>query len=144
MNVAPRDIDPPIGTLLAIDDNKIDQMIVKRIIERSGLVGELLQFFYAEDALAYLRDAPGPVDAIILDINMPRMDGFEFLEAATAEFGDTFAAIVVVMLSTSLDATDTERARKSPLVREFFDKPLVREHIERIAANLLAERDVRV
>jgi len=116
-----------IGKLMMIDDNEVDQMLYKRIVSRSGLVGELVSFLDAEEALDYLRN-PGTVapDLILLDINMPGMDGFAFLDAVTGGFDISFVP-VVVMLTTSLDPADAERAQSYEVVRDFQNKPLTRE-----------------
>jgi len=128
---------PLIGTLMVIDDSKIDHRMVGRIVEKSGIVGQMLNFVWAEEALEYIRSTPPPAaDAIILDINMPRMDGFEFLEAASDEFGEDFARVVVMMLTTSLDPRDVARAETFPVVREFCHKPLIEAHLKKIAALL--------
>lgn len=128
---------PPISTVLLIDDESFDQMLYKRVIARSGLVGEAISFYYADEALAYLR-APSrkEIDVIFLDINMPRMNGFEFLDAATAALGPDFAKVVVVMLTTSLERRDRDRAMSYPMVRRFINKPLTVAHLTDIAALL--------
>ena len=124
---------PKIGTIMVVDDNQIDQMMYKRIIDRSGLVGHTLSFPLAEDALEYLKsDALPQPDLILLDINMPRMDGFEFLEAATAQLGPNFCT-VVVMLTTSLDPRDEQRAKQIAAVKRFLNKPLTEALLEDIA-----------
>jgi len=118
-----------IGSIMLIDDNKIDQMMYDRIIKRSGVVETTMPFFLATDALEYLKsDGAKMPDLILLDINMPRMDGFEFLEAAVAAFGDGFAP-VVVMLTTSLDPKDEARAGQFSVVRDYLNKPLTDEHL---------------
>ncbi|MDH5531731.1 MAG: response regulator [Paracoccaceae bacterium] len=126
---------PAIERVMLIDDEMVDQMIYKRVIHRSQLVRDIVTFGYAEDALAYLRDpASPPVDLILLDINMPRMNGFEFLDAYGADPGPGASAVVITMLTTSLTASDRARAEKSELVREFFNKPLTGEHVATAAA----------
>ncbi len=128
-----------IPRLMLIDDNEIDHMLCARIVRRSGLVGDLVAYVDAEEALAHLRDpASPPVDAILLDINMPRMNGFEFLEAATGELGTRFARVVIVMLTTSLDPKDMQRSDRCALVRDYFNKPLLVDHLHKLA-ELLAE-----
>lgn len=128
---------PPIKTLMLIDDESFDQKLYQRVIARSGLVGEVLSYLYADTALAYLQ-SPGrkAVDVILLDINMPRMNGFEFLDAAVHSLGPSFARVVVVMLTTSLDPRDRDRAAAYPVVRRFIPKPLTVEHLHQIAADL--------
>lgn len=116
----------PAQTLvMLIDDEKMDQMMYKRILSRSGYVDQVRSFPTAMDALDYLRnpDSPRP-DLIFLDINMPRMNGFQFLDAAIEEFGTDFTTAIVIMLTTSLDPDDKKRAEKYDVVKEFVNKPL--------------------
>lgn len=129
----------PIKTALLIDDEEIDQRQYQRILNKSGLVEEVITFTYADDALAYLKRHPELViDVIFLDINMPRMDGFEFLAAASGELGVGFAKVVVAMLTTSLNPGDQKRAEGFEVVKDFINKPLTVEHVERVAALLEA------
>ena len=121
--------EPKIGMLMLIDDNLIDQKMYRRLIDRTGLVGTTFTYLYADEALVDLKSGTAPLpDIILLDINMPRMNGFEFLEAATHTFGETFST-VVVMLSTSMNPNDEARARQFKAVREFLHKPLRKEHL---------------
>lgn len=123
-----------IGTVMLIDDEKIDQLMYRRIISKSGIVRNQIAFQYADEALNYLkRTDREDIDIIFLDINMPRMDGFEFLDAATRELGESFAKAVVVMLTTSLNPSDRDRALSYGVVREFINKPLTPDHLGRLA-----------
>ncbi len=121
---------PKIKLAILIDDEKIDQMIYRRVMERSGVVQKTLAFTHAEEALEFLKRKDRPdVDVIFLDINMPRMNGFEFLEAATEEFGEDFAKLVIVMLTTSINPADHARATSYSAVRKFIYKPLTTDHL---------------
>ena len=132
-----------IPVVMLVEDSRADQRLCEIIMQRSGIVGEILCFSYAEDALEHLRRPDRkPVDVILLDINMPRMSGFEFLDAATEEFGDGMAKMVVVMLTTSLAPQDVERSKRFQVVKHYFGKPLTEEHLHRIANTLRTNQPV--
>ncbi|MEM7042933.1 MAG: response regulator [Pseudomonadota bacterium] len=130
-----------IPHLMLLDDNEDDQMFYRRIIKKSGLVEAFHPFIMAKDALAFMRRDDRPeIDAILLDINMPGMDGFQFLDAATEEFGDSFAKIAVIMLTTSILEKDKRRASQYAIVKDYVNKPLEQEHLEKIDRMLPDER----
>ncbi|PTX54180.1 response regulator receiver domain-containing protein [Litoreibacter ponti] len=129
--------DPGLGRVMLVDDESFDQMMYKRILGRSKMAQEILSFTYADEALEYLSDpANPPVDLILLDINMPRMSGFEFLEAAELQLGPRFRAAVVIMLTTSLSVADQARAAQFNAVKAYFNKPLEPSDLE-VAAKLV-------
>lgn len=127
----------PIKLAVLIDDNEIDQRHYNRILNKSGLVEEVMTFTYADEALEHLQaKSDFEIDVIFLDINMPRMDGFEFLEIATEQLGDSFAKIVIAMLTTSLNPADRDRAASFGVVKKFISKPLTVEDVKDVAALL--------
>ena len=122
---------PKIGTVFVLDDDEDDQFLYRRVMERSGIVETVIQFNYPLDALEFFRKPEKPdVDVMIVDINMPQMDGFEFLERAFEEFGQEFARVVVVMLTTSINPKDMDRAKQVPVIRDYMNKPLTVENLE--------------
>lgn len=126
-----------IENLMIVDDNEIDQKLYARLAARSGLVGRLHSFTMAPDAIDFLAQPDRPViDIILLDINMPRMNGFEFLDAATQRFGHDFVRAAVIMLTTSMSDSDRKRAEAYDVVRDYIQKPLVMSHLEEIDAML--------
>ena len=126
---------PAIERLAIIDDAEFDQMLYARLINRSGRVGETLCFFSAEEALDYFdRPDSKPVDVILLDINMPGMSGFDFLEHASHGSRRNYSESVILMLTTSLNASDIERAKSFDLVDDYINKPLEERHLTYIAA----------
>lgn len=123
-----------LNTVMVIDDEEIDQMLYKHILNRSGIVQNVISFLSAEEALEYLiRNKDDKIDAIFLDINMPCMTGFQFLEAATEELGTKFVAMVVVMLTTSLNPKDRAKADDFEVVKDYINKPLTNDDIHRVA-----------
>ena len=120
-------------TVAVIDDSAIDLLLYRRILARSGRFGEILTFRGADEALAFLEDgASATVEVILLDINMPRMNGFEFLHQASERLGARFLACVVIMLTTSLDPTDIALSRTFEAVRGYASKPLTVDTLEQV------------
>lgn len=131
-----------IQTVMLIDDEMVDQKQYKRVLKRSGLVEEILSFTYADEAFEFLKsNGDAAVDVIFLDINMPRMDGFEFLERVESELDREVADAVIIMLTTSLDPNDRARASQFGIVRDFINKPLEVEHVEQVADLWAKSRD---
>lgn len=115
-------------SLMVIDDDDIDQMLYSRVAAASGVVKPLIQFSLATEAMRYLRQPDfQPVDVIALDINMPIMNGYEFLDAATTEFGHQFAKAVFVMLTTEISPEEVVRAKSFAAVKGFAKKPITVE-----------------
>lgn len=120
-------------TGLLIDDDQSEQFMYRRVITRFDLVLRLFSFRSAEDALIFLkRSDAGEVDLIFLDLKMPEMNGFEFLERAETELGPRFSQIFVVILTASPDPDDKDRAYRFKSVRDYVQKPLTSEDLNHI------------
>jgi len=110
---------------MLIDDSEADLLFSRLIVGRSGVCGDVLEFACARDALAHLGQPGGrDVDMILLDINMPGMDGFEFLRAYEQLQQAGGARAPVVMLTSSPDPRDREQAEAFDCVRGYVVKPI--------------------
>lgn len=108
--------------VVVIDDSDTDLLYARILLERTGLVATLRVFDCAREGLAYLATPEGAsVDLVLLDINMPGMDGFEFLEAYEQQ---TPHPVRVVMLTSSPDPVDRLRAQRHACVGDYLTKPL--------------------
>ncbi len=94
-------------SVLLIEDDTVDAMAIKRAIDQTGELDELIHVVNGEEGLAYLRcqDNETPF-LIMLDLNMPRMNGLEFLE--TVKEDQILRRIPVVVLTTSTKACDID------------------------------------
>ncbi len=128
-----------IKLLLFIDDDFATNFYHKIIVRDSGLVEKYLFFASANEALIYFKEqqALGNMekpDAIFLDINMPGINGWEFLDLYAKSDNDK--SPIYIMLTTSLNQEDQQRAELNPLVRGLKNKPLTALHLEELQKEL--------
>lgn len=134
-------IAPKIRRALLIDDDENAFLLSQRIVDRTGLIANMRWFEHAEDALAFLKSTNREdIDAIFLDINMPGMGGFEFLAAVNTKLSTELAKTVIVMLATSIEPKDIERARNFDIVSDYLEKPLTREKLQHVVSLVVAQR----
>ena len=126
--------------VLLIDDNEATNFLHRHVLQRSGKVDNITAFTDASQALAFLYgegadagEAKGRQPNIIfLDINMPTMNGWDFLEFYHDLPTEDKAGTVVVMLTTSLNPDDEARALATDDVTAFAHKPLNRTTLNKI------------
>jgi len=111
--------------VMLVDDNDADLLFTDVVLRARGVASSVLTFDTALAALMYLQDeAQPPVSLILLDINMPEMDGFAFL-SAWEQLRQTLAKVPpVVMLTSSPEPADRARALAHASVRGYLVKPL--------------------
>ncbi len=123
--------------VLCVDDDSISLTISKLLLKRTGFTEAVDTAVDGSEALEYFSklfaDNPDPKteapELIILDINMPVMNGWEFLEAYVSEFADRLPNTKVVILSSTIDPEDFLRAQKYDVVSQFVSKPLSVENL---------------
>lgn len=125
-----------IGCILLIDDNPDDNFFHERVIRNNQFSDCVIAKESARAALTYLRSKnpndSEKIDIIFLDINMPGMNGWEFLEEYEKLDKSLQSGIIIVMLTTSDNPDDREKARKWNFMSGFRTKPLTKEMMEEI------------
>ncbi len=123
---------PKVKLAVLIDDNDIDLFVQKRFIEINRFAGQVITFRSPLEALDYLSKKNELPEIIFLDLNMPVMDGFEFMERfVTLPEGVTQYCQVVILTSSSSSA-DRERALRFTAVIDFVSKPLGAHSLEKV------------
>ena len=129
-------------SVMLVDDNEIDNFINEKMIEGCGFADQVYIHTSSKSALELLKNfergsgIPREMipSVIFLDINMPIMDGFQFI----GEFEQLDPAlrdqISIVLLTTSINPSDEERGEKNPYIKKFMNKPLTQEHLDELAA----------
>jgi CheY-like chemotaxis protein len=127
--------------VMLVDDNEIDNLINQKMIEASNICDHIFIHSGAKSAIEFLKNieklAKGPVDLylpeiIFLDIDMPLMDGFQFLDEFERLSESIKKQCKVVMLTSSLNPQDMNRAKKNQFVLKYINKPLTQENLKKL------------
>jgi two-component system chemotaxis response regulator CheY len=122
----------PEGPIIAIvDDDKIFQLTASKNIKSISVTDRVLQFENGEDALQFINsNLSNPTllpDYIFLDINMPFIDGWMFLEDYEKIKSKLGKPMKIYMVSSSIDPRDIARAKNNHNVSDYVVKPVSRE-----------------
>jgi CheY-like chemotaxis protein len=125
-----------------IDDDKIYQFTLQKIIKDTKQAERIVTFSDGEKAIQYLSDNKTKIenipDIIFLDVNMPVMDGWQFIEEYARIKTDIKKKIVVFMLSSSINPIDIERAGKIREISDYIVKPIKPNEVTTIFENIRA------
>ena len=127
-----------IGLACIIDDDTMYVNLVKRIVEAKNLCKNLMVFPNGKEALTYFEailtslDKNTIPDIIFLDLNMPVMDGWEFLENFTKIKNKFEKTITLYIVSSSINPVDIERAKSINTVKDYLIKPVTLKELEAI------------
>lgn len=119
-------------TCLLIDDNYIDNFVTRKILENSKFAETIIVYQSPTDAIKALSDGGIKPEVIFLDVRMPQMTGFEFLQEFETIPMDNKEKVKIFMLSSSLDPTDMNNSLNNKYVAQFLHKPLTQEALEEL------------
>lgn len=118
---------PNVFDFILIDDSSLDLFFHGRIITISGLANSVQSFNSAHDALEFLQVSEKQIDEnsiILLDLQMPGMNGFEFIDHFHQLPESLKKKIRIYMLSSTIDTRDIEKAKSSKYIIDLLSKPL--------------------
>ena len=119
-------------TCLLIDDNYIDNFVTSRLLESCKFAETIVIQQSSFEAIEALRDGVITPDVIFLDLRMPVMDGFEFLQEYD-KLDINKDGIKIFMLSSSLDPTDLRKSLANRYITQFLHKPLTKKILEELS-----------
>jgi CheY-like chemotaxis protein len=123
-----------LNLILCVDDDPITLMLCKKVICKTTFSNEIVTAQNGEEALNYFNsikienrnsNSKRQPELIFLDLNMPVMGGWEFLDCFSgADYSDFNTTTKVVILSSTIDPEDLEKAKTYPMVIDFLSKPI--------------------
>ncbi len=126
---------------MCVDDDQITLMLCKKVIEKVSFAKEIITAQNGEEALEYFmsivsetkngnsKDYP---KLVLLDLNMPVMDGWEFLDAYLENDLHEVFETKFIVLSSTIDPNDVNKSKTYSMVIDFLSKPITKEMLENL------------
>ncbi len=130
--------------VICVDDDPIALLLSKLVISKANFATEIVTATNGQEALDYLsrmdiineNRSSKEVLLILLDLNMPIMDGWEFLEQFNSNFYTNYSKAKIILLSSSIDPKDIRKSKNFPMVLDFLPKPLTKEVLALISEKI--------
>jgi len=125
--------------ILLIDDDETNNFLVSHLINQRGLANNIHVALNGQEGLDKLKELclqDIKVDLILLDINMPLMNGFEFLDEYERLTKEQRSRSAIMMVSSSVHPADLDRIKHYESVNDFIEKPLTEELMDKIMAQM--------
>lgn len=134
--------------VMLVDDSSIDNFVNKKVINRYNFAEEVVEFTRARNAIKYLLTLSSNPELdlpaiLFLDLDMPEIDGFEFLNAFELLSERIKENISIVILTSSINPADIELTKRHDSVLNFIHKPLMKSNLDSIA-NLLLKKNLKL
>ena len=131
---------PQNYSICIIDDDEVYKFFMKRVLKIKKLAEDVISFADGEEAYNFFnknKENPEKLpDLIFLDINMPIMDGFQFMAEYVKIQAVIEKKITIYMITSSIDPIDLEHSKKYPEISDFITKPVKAEVLKRIINSL--------
>lgn len=124
---------------IIIDDSQLDCFIAEKIIQNTETFSSVKTYNRALEALEYIKASGKKEDAvtiIILDIQMPLMNGFQFVESFEQLPEEIRTRYAIFMFSSSINENDKNRIKNYPSILQFFGKPISKDTVAKMIEQL--------
>ena len=135
-----------IDKIFCVDDDPITLMLCRKVVERVEFAKEIITAKNGVEAIEYfdtlfeerkVSDSIEYPELVLLDLNMPVMDGWEFLETyMSKDYNNVFISTRFIVLSSSIDPYDIDRAKTYPVIG-FLSKPITKQMLENLKSQFL-------
>lgn len=135
-----------LDKILCVDDDPITLMLCKKVVERVGFAKEIITAKHGLEAIEYfdnlfeeskVNDSIVYPKLVLLDLNMPVLDGWGFLETyIRKEYDNLFSSTKFIVLSSSVDPYDINRSKSYPVIG-FLSKPITKEMLENLKYEIM-------
>lgn len=134
-----------LDQIMCIDDDPITLMLVKKIIHKAQFSKDIIISQNGEEALDFFKSfknanqndtSANRPQLIFLDLNMPVMGGWEFLDKFNTPEYDNFTDIKVIILSSTIDPEDINKSKNYPIVIDFLAKPITTSMLDYVKTKI--------
>ena len=130
--------------LCVIDDDPVFTFLLRKMIEKEPVVSECFFFENGRDAINYLTESKDQEtrlpELILLDINMPILDGWQFIDEYAKLKPQLCRGITIFMISSSTDTDDYDRAMKTGYIDDYIRKPIYAAELQKIVHRVLSKK----
>ncbi len=130
----------PFPHFIIIDDSQLDCFIGEKIIQNTGTFSSVKSYTQATEAYEVIKNSdPNTAEAmtiIVLDIQMPVMNGFQFVEAFEKLPENIRSNYAIFMFSSSINENDKNRLENHPCIRKFYGKPISKDIVASIVSSI--------
>ena len=133
-----------LDKILCVDDDPITLMLCRKVVEKVEFAKDIITAKNGQEAIEYfdnlfeerkVNDSIVYPELVLLDLNMPVMDGWEFLESyMRKKYDSVFVSTRFIVLSSSIDPYDINRSKTYPVIG-FLSKPITKEMLENLKLN---------
>ncbi len=120
-----------INKIVLLDDDPIVNVINEQLLRKYSASKQYIVCRTSKEAIDYINSADPVPEIVIIDLNIPLVNGFEFLDLFYSKF---FNNVSVYILTSSINPIDLNKSRQYPFVKGYLKKPLTREIVQEIIA----------